>query len=343
MKKILEPIEPKNSWSIDLQRALEQVMREVLFDPLFADYKKTLTGQENAKESALIRGIKAGDISYQNNLFKTKKWNSTLSRELKNLGAVWYDKEAAWMLPRAQMPENVATAIRISNMLTTKIMRSFFISIDEMPVIMKERLKFLDLTKYSDSTAAKTDRAFNKTVLKEMAVQPKLSPEERIFFDETYTKTATKPILVSLSKTYKDNVDDSMKYFTGEETEKLRKMVEEHVLAGRPRKELIEKIEGRLHVGYNRAKFIARQETALFTAEYKQAKYESSGIKKYKWRTVGDQKKDVKGGTRPQHQLHNNKTFFWNDPPIVDPTTGRRGHPGEDYNCRCVASPIVEF
>ncbi|MDZ5762069.1 Phage-domain containing protein [Candidatus Cyrtobacter comes] len=48
----------------------------------------------------------------------------------------------------------------------------------------------------------------------------------------------------------------------------------------------------------------------------------------YVWRTIGDEK------VRTSHQ--ENKIFTKNNPPA----TG--GHPGADYNCRCIAEPYIQ-
>ena len=46
---------------------------------------------------------------------------------------------------------------------------------------------------------------------------------------------------------------------------------------------------------------------------------------------------------RKDHKRLNGKIFSWNDPPVIDTRTGRRGHPGDDYQCRCVAIPVFDF
>ncbi|MET0155760.1 MAG: phage minor head protein [Rickettsiales bacterium] len=46
----------------------------------------------------------------------------------------------------------------------------------------------------------------------------------------------------------------------------------------------------------------------------------------YIWRTSGDDK------VRPSHAANEGKIFAGEDPPET-------GHPGEDYNCRCIAEP----
>ena len=52
-----------------------------------------------------------------------------------------------------------------------------------------------------------------------------------------------------------------------------------------------------------------------------------SGFQYYVWTT----KKDSK--VRPDHARLEGRIINWNDPPVVDLRSGRRRHPGEDYNC----------
>lgn len=49
----------------------------------------------------------------------------------------------------------------------------------------------------------------------------------------------------------------------------------------------------------------------------------------YIWRTKHD------GRVRSEHAVNDGKLFSWNERPVT-------GHPGEEYNCRCVAEPYVE-
>lgn len=49
----------------------------------------------------------------------------------------------------------------------------------------------------------------------------------------------------------------------------------------------------------------------------------------YIWRTKLD------GRVRSEHAANDGKLFSWNERPVT-------GHPGEEYNCRCIAEPYVE-
>jgi SPP1 gp7 family putative phage head morphogenesis protein len=90
----------------------------------------------------------------------------------------------------------------------------------------------------------------------------------------------------------------------------------------------------------NRAKLIARTEVARTAAKLTEARAQSIGSTHYVWRTVGDS--DVRAG----HKHMNGKVFAWNDPPMVNEGDDKhphwmRHHPGEIWNCRCYAEPIL--
>ncbi len=84
------------------------------------------------------------------------------------------------------------------------------------------------------------------------------------------------------------------------------------------------------------AALIARDQVLSLNAQVTQARHTAAGVTRYVWRTSGD------ADVRPAHRALNGKTFAYDDPPVVDPKKGRREHPGEDYQCRCTAEPVIE-
>ena len=84
----------------------------------------------------------------------------------------------------------------------------------------------------------------------------------------------------------------------------------------------------------NRATLIARTETARSASVLVQARAEHVGAESYIWKTSGDWK------VRPSHKRLNNHEFRWDDPPLSD-APDYRSHPGQIFNCRCVALPIL--
>ncbi len=84
------------------------------------------------------------------------------------------------------------------------------------------------------------------------------------------------------------------------------------------------------------AKFVARDQMAKLNAEITQKAQQDAGITRYEWSTSDDSR------VRKSHAALDGKIFSWDDPPVVDEKTGRRCHPGQDYQCRCVALPIFD-
>ena len=82
-----------------------------------------------------------------------------------------------------------------------------------------------------------------------------------------------------------------------------------------------------------KARFWARDQLSKLHSELTQAQQSDAGVEEYVWSDSGDER------VRDRHRYLSGKTFSWHDPPVVDERTGRRAHPGEDYDCRCVALP----
>jgi SPP1 gp7 family putative phage head morphogenesis protein len=80
-----------------------------------------------------------------------------------------------------------------------------------------------------------------------------------------------------------------------------------------------------------RAKLIARDQIAKLNGRFTQERQTDIGVDSYVWRTVGDER------VRETHADVDGETFSWDNPP--DETDGN--HPGEDYQCRCWAEPVL--
>ncbi len=84
----------------------------------------------------------------------------------------------------------------------------------------------------------------------------------------------------------------------------------------------------------NRATLIARTETARAASVLTQARSEHIGATHYQWLTAGDFR------VRESHRKLNRKIFAWADPPLSD-LPDYHSHPGQIFNCRCTALPII--
>jgi len=103
-------------------------------------------------------------------------------------------------------------------------------------------------------------------------------------------------------------------------------------------------LEERFSVAESRARLIARDQVGKLNAGLTEARNRSLGVTRYTWQTSGDER--VRGnpdGLWPKglHYELNGQVFSYSDPPITN-EDGDRNNPGEDYQCRCNAVPVLE-
>ena len=119
--------------------------------------------------------------------------------------------------------------------------------------------------------------------------------------------------------------------------EKMKDIVYDGFTNGRTTTQMIRDIQRVYGVSRRRARLIARDQTAKLNGQIQRAQQMDAGITEYIWMTTGDER------VRSSHRKLNGKKFSWNDPPVVDERTGRRCHPGEDYQCRCIGRPVFKL
>lgn len=81
----------------------------------------------------------------------------------------------------------------------------------------------------------------------------------------------------------------------------------------------------------NRAELIARDQNGKLFGELNHLRQKEFGIDEYIWRGVLDDRE------RSTHRKHEGKKYSWDKPP------SNTGHPGWDYQCRCVAQPVIDI
>ena len=89
----------------------------------------------------------------------------------------------------------------------------------------------------------------------------------------------------------------------------------------------------------HRATILANDSVAKLHGTMTMERQTALGIKTYRWLTAGDEK------VRPGHKALNGSEQKWSKPPITNPKTGKRAHPGFDthyFPCRCSAIPVLD-
>lgn len=309
----------------DMTAQVKAIFTSSVFQPLldliakmnaavsFASPKKVLW---NAAEDALRDALRTGRVQYKLGIF-SGQFNSEISKALRALGAVINKRDGTFRMDPGKVPGWVSAqagayqvnARELNEALKAKLAR-MMADIDS--IIDKKQVN-------AKGTVERIEQGF-KAAGKKLEVFPQLSTDS----------------IERLAKEYSTNMDLWIRRFSRSMILELREKVEDNAQQGYRFDRLISGIRDRYSVTENKARFLARQETALFMSQYRRERFSEAGVQRYKWSTSRDER------VRTSHKGLNGKIFRYDDPPIVDPATGRRANPGQDFNCRCVDIPILE-
>lgn len=135
---------------------------------------------------------------------------------------------------------------------------------------------------------------------------------------------------------------ENVSLITGLEEETLKDIEQtiiRRVRAGDSPSRIASQLAAQFDVSGSRAQLIARDQTLKFHSRLLRLRYEGQGLKRYRWRTVKDQR------VRDRHEALEGKVFSFKNPPVTVTSgkrSGERNNPGEDIQCRCYAEPIFE-
>lgn len=317
-EKTLEPVELDTKFIDYVDKYLTSFFRREIYIPLMAelkDYKKI----ENSKID-LLRAIQSGRISYYRGFF-TGKFNASISKELIILGATWSKKNGgSFKLSKAKIPNNVS--MTISTAESSWLKKNTVIQAKLSKMLDEDLASKIDLTGIIDKALFKLDGDIEASY-KGIVVSPELTEKNRKDIAENYT----------------NNMQFYVQDFTEKEINSMRTKIKQNVFTGKRYEGMVKTIKASYGVSDSKALFLARQETNLLVAKFKESRYNEAGIDDYIWQpVVGSPSHPVRdvharlGGTRQK----------FSKPPIVN-KKGDRKNPGEDFGCRCRARVIVRF
>lgn len=322
----LEPIKESTEDYEAIERKIIELFKREVYFPLLKELGLKQKILRNSK-SSLIDQLTYGRITFYRGTF-SGRFSASSSKELKALGAQWDRKTRTWKIPQSSLPIDVRNAISASEAKFQKKISGIDQRLSK--ILPEEIAERLHVVPQFDASLWKVEKEFSKSV-KKISVTPQLSDDQRR----------------KVSEEWQENMRLWIKDFTAKEITQLRKDVQASVFTGNRYESMVKTIQKSYGVTENKAKFLARQETSLLMAKYKETRYVAAGVKDYKWgcvkmphQTKGAPYKP--GDVRYGHGILEGKTFSWDAPPIVN-DKGERKNPGQDYNCRCFAIPIVKF
>lgn len=337
-EKIIElaPIRESPADFDELEKRLRKFFRDYFYLPLLKELdlpKKTI--QNAAHSNPLMDALFSGRVGYQSGIF-SGEFSASIAKELKALGATFDKKTAIYRLDEARLPQEMKNLISASQLRFVQSMAKLDQKLSEVvPSKLTEQLKCADIF---DQSLFKADKSFEKNV-KHLSTVPRLSDSQR----------------ERISLEWQNNMKLWIAGWTEDQIKTLRKGIFEDIVKGARRESFIppilkitKTIQDSHDEAVNKAKFLAHQESRLLMAKFKEVRYTDAGIHEYIWRCVHrphdeSPKKHTPGNVRYQHGKLDGQICRWDAPPITtnpgQPT--RRNNPGQDYNCRCFARPIL--
>lgn len=344
-KRYLEPIAYSDRQHAELARALIKVLSDELFTPIakIIDEEKDADSDDkprrNAKPSALLSAIEKGTIRFQHGRF-VGTLTAQISREIKELGGEY--KRGYWRIVSPRLPTDIQLAIMRHEDYVKRLGKSLASKFDGVVEKIIDKVDNLDIESMGVEGLNPVSVKFKKQLNKAISVYPDIGEKGKLSFAKEYFDTEEKPIKKEIARRGAKRIKDKMRDFAPDVVKRLRTDLEESVMNGRPRAEIRQIVSDRLGIEDWRCKFIARQETALMTVEFNRQQYIQAGIDKYVWVTVGDHV--VRDTPEGGHKALAGNVYSWeNGPEAKYFSCNESCHPGQDYNCRCQAKPIVEW
>lgn len=242
-------------------------------------------------------------------------FRAEISRQIRALGGRWDAKRKAFRLSLAELPYDIRQAIAEASESNLKKLS------EAQRELQKQRNpEHLDFSYSGNELLNRLEIQAKKVLPSDLEIPMELSSSGRNM----------------ITGIYQSNLELGIKKLSEETTGSLRQRVMDLTAKGYRADKVRDMLRTEYNISLRRARFIARQETSLAVSAYRQTRYTEAGINSYRWQTSKDER------VRDDHKKLDGRVFSWDEPPVVDTRTGRRGHPGQDFGCRCLARPLIK-
>lgn len=322
MPTAIKDFKMKESYSKLIEKALFSYFWDCIYKPLFEIMAIKPPKAQN-EFNPLVEALKAGNIYYVKDEggFKAKvKFTNQQSRILESWGAVYDKWTKIYKIPFDKIPQSMLVAISENQTLAMQKVETVKTFLQEVEGNLDLMIDGMVFNKEVISILDDAGNEVSKNVKHLNVIEPELSEEQKQEIAENYVNNV---------KGY------AIKFFGDERIPTMRQKVAEAVLNGYRADTVQKMLETEYGIMGRKAKFWARNETALMLAEYKKTTYQEMGFDKFIWKTILD------GRERERHKHLNNKIFSYDNLPVID-DNGNVGLPGQTYNCRCEAIPYSD-
>lgn len=332
--RLLPPQRLRPHYYLGVEESLRDGVAAFLFKPLEEILAEGTTQAERIFASsapvpsrAVVDALRRGTIQFIGGMF-VGPVDAKLSAALRALGAKYDARSSAFRLPVADAPawlraEAAAAQIRAENIHTALAAKL---------TTLQERLEAgqMSLPLEPDTVIEAIEDGFESasTVL---GITKRIPAAQRAAMEQRYAEQV-RPFVVKSTAEYIDGV---------------HKAITDNAARGYRYETIVADLQHFVGVSERKARFLARQETGIFMAGYRQERMTAAGVDDYKWSTshdirvrpYADEKKLRKYG---DHRILDGKIFSYiHKAPAEYMSFKKPCNPGEDAGCRCVDLGIL--
>lgn len=315
MIEVIKDFEHLEQYTKLIEKRLFSDLWSLIYKPMF----KILGLKATNDKDILLEAIKNGDIFYQGDGFvASKKFSNSVSRALMSLGARYDRWERKYIIPFNELPKNLIEEITENTKRAKKQLNQINQFLQYVELNLDQIIETMIFKDEVVTILDDVEGQLHKNVRNINVIVPDLTQKQK----------------EEIAKNYTDNMQFYVRKWSLERIPEMRRKVQAAILDGFREEQVRKMLEKEYHIGVDKAKFLAQNETSIMIAELKKATYTQMGFEEFIWNTILDARE------RPLHRKLNGKIFRFDNPPVIDERTGQRGLPGETYNCRCGLTPI---
>jgi SPP1 gp7 family putative phage head morphogenesis protein len=322
--KFLPSLTYKKSYERKIIKVLEKWMWTNIFAQCFKILKSTTV---NNSVDDVLSYIQRNKLIYSDGAIYSVsgKFSNRMAKELEALGAKYSKLRNAYVIDKNKLPIGLAQAFDFTQAQT--MIKAY--AIQQYLMAQFNNLTELQKSFVIEGTVEEIMKNLQKRVYKSAKDHkiPFITPQLTSFQEN------------EIAQRYVHNLDYWIKNWTEEQIVQMREVVAQMALEGKSLKTIEKYLLAEWTKDKKKAKFLARNESAIATTSYLASKYQQEGFTHFKWITTMD------GRERELHKELNGKIFAFDNPPVIyDNKKGiiQRGLPGNTFNCRCAMSVVID-
>ena len=299
-----------------IEKRIKTDLWQMIYAPLF---KILHIKRAKNDTNAIIEAIESGEIVYTGEGFEIQgKISNRLYHELIEIGARYDKSTKTFLIARDNLPHSISNYITNSLIRAQQRLNIINAFLGDVETNLDQMIETILFTTEIQTILDDVGNQVKKNVRNINVVVPELTEKQ----------------MQQIASDYTYNMQYYIKKWASGSIPEMRQKVQRAILEGYREDQVQEMIEKEYPKMAYKAKFLARNETAIMLSTLKKSMYSEMGFTEFVWQTILD------GRERLLHKKLNGKVFSFDNPPVIDERTGQKGLPGQTYNCRCNLIPI---